>query len=203
MKSILQYLKTTLLGGLLFLVPIVVLVFILGKALSLAHKLLDPLAAQIHVESIIGLRTPMLLAIGVIVLFCFFAGLLARKAHAKKIVRGLETAILSNIPGYDIIKSTSESLLGADNEEALPVVLARFDDGWQIGVRIEKLENGLIVVFIPDAPSPKSGSVFFMTADRVTPANIPITSMLKCLRGLGGGSNALLGGISAETWPAN
>ena len=55
MKSILQFLQTTLLGGLLFLVPIVALVFVLGKALDLAHKLVDPLAARIHVESIIGL----------------------------------------------------------------------------------------------------------------------------------------------------
>jgi uncharacterized membrane protein len=195
MKSILQFLITTLLGGLLFLVPIVVLVFVLGKALDIAHKLLDPLVARMPVESIVGLRMPMLMAISLILLFCFIAGLLARRARAQKIIRRLEAAILSNIPGYDILKSTSESILRAENQEGNPVVLVRFDDGCQIGLKIEELDNGLIAVFIPDAPRPQSGSVFFMTTDRVIPAGIPITSALKCLKNLGGGSNALLSGI--------
>ena len=99
MKRILQFLRTTLVGGLLFLVPIMVLVVVLGKALALAHKLVDPLAEHLPVHSVIGLRTPILLAIAIIVLFCFLAGLLARKALAKKLVRGLETAVLANVPG--------------------------------------------------------------------------------------------------------
>ena len=85
MKFSLPFLRTTLMGGLLFLVPIIVVVIVLSKALALAHKFMDPLAARIPVESVMGLRTPMLLAIGVIVLFCFFAGLFARTALAQKI----------------------------------------------------------------------------------------------------------------------
>jgi uncharacterized membrane protein len=63
MKRLLKFLRTTLVGGLLFLVPIIVLVVILGKALALAHQLVDPLAEHLPVHSVIGLRTPMLLAI--------------------------------------------------------------------------------------------------------------------------------------------
>jgi uncharacterized membrane protein len=202
MKSILSFLKTTILGGLLFLVPVMALVFVLGKAVELTRDLLDPLAAQIPVESFLGLQTPMGLAIGVIVLISFFAGLIARRTSAQKIVRGLETTVLSKIPGYEIVKSMGTDMLGSEDKEAHPVVLTRFDDGWQLGLRIEELENGLVVVFVPDAPSPHSGAVHFMTPDRVVPAGIPITSMLKCLKGLGAGSDATLRGISGEMWPA-
>ena len=198
MKNILQFLRTTLAGGILFLVPIVVLVIVLGKALALTHKFVDPLAKRIPVESVIGLQTPMLLGVGVIVLFCFLAGFFARMALAQKIVSGLEAAVLSNVPGYEFLKGVGQSVLGIQPAEAYPVVLARFDDAWQIGFQVEALENGLVAVFVPDAPNAHSGAVYFMTPDRITPANIPLAATLKCLKRLGAGSNPLLRGVSLE-----
>lgn len=195
MKRILKFLRTTLVGGLLFLVPIVVLLGVLGKALAVAHKLVDPLAARLPVESFVGLRTPVLLAIGMIVSFCFLAGLLARTALAQRVVRKLESAVLSNLPGYEFFKGMGESLLGIEKEGAYPVVLVRFDDNWQIGFRVDQLERGLVAVFVPGAPNPQSGSVYWMTPDRVTLAEIPPTAMLKCLNRLGAGSEALLRGL--------
>jgi uncharacterized membrane protein len=113
MKRILQFLRTTLVGGLLFLVPIIVLVVILGKALAIAHKLVDPLAERLPVHSAIGLRTPMLLAVAIIVLFCFLAGGLARTALAKKLVRSLETAVLADVPG-SVYSMTQDRIKAVD-----------------------------------------------------------------------------------------
>ena len=195
MKKLLQFVRTTLVGGLLFLVPIVVLVMILGKALAVAHKLADPLAARFPVESVVGVRTPLLLAIVLLVFFCFLAGFLARAALARKMVRGLEAAVLSKVPGYALLKSVSESLLGVEPQGAFPVVLARLDDTWQIGLRVEELDNGLVAVFVPDAPNPQSGAVVFLTPDQFKPTDIPLAAALKCLKHHGAGSNALLRGL--------
>ena len=169
MKRLLQFLRTTLVGGILFLVPIVVLVIVLGKALALAHKVVAPLAKRLPVESIIGLRTPMLLAVGVMVLFCFLAGFFARTALARKIVSRLETAVLSNVPGYEFLKGMGQSALGLEQPGAYPVVLA---------------------------PNPQSGSIHLLTSDRITPTHLPLAATLKCLKRLGAGSNPLLRGVS-------
>lgn len=198
MKSIPPFFRTTLIGGLLFLVPIMVVVAVFGKALALTHKLMDPLAEHIPVETIVGMRTPLLLAIIMIVLFCFLAGLFARTALAQKFVRGLEQAVLSKIPGYEMLKSTGESILGVADEEGHPVVLMRLDDAWQIGFRIEELQNGLVTVYIPGAPDARSGSILFVTPDRVIPAGVSAAPTLKCLRGLGVGARELLSGLSGE-----
>ena len=205
MKNLLQFLRTTLVGGILFLVPVVVLVMILGKALAVAHRLVDPLAAHLPVESVIGLRTPMLLAIALIVLFCFLAGFLARTALAQKTVAGLEAAALSNLPGYEFLKRVGESLLGVEKPGTYPVVLARFDDAWQLGFQVERLENGLVAVFIPGVPQANSGEVYWMRPDRVSPIEVPPASALKCLKRLGAGSNTLLRGLhlppATGHWP--
>src|ERR1700687_4476769 len=86
----------------------------------------------------------------------------------------------------------SASILGVENQSTYPVVLARFDDYWQIGFRIEVLENGLVAFFIPDAPNPQSGAIYFMTSDRVSLTDSPLAVALKCLRRLGAGWDALL-----------
>ena len=195
MKGIPQLIRTTLVGGLLFLVPITVLGIVLGKALALGHKLVGPLAARIPVQSIIGLRTPALLAISLIVVFCFLAGLFARSALAQKIVRGLEAAVLSNVPGYEFLKSVGESMLGVEKKSAHETVLTRIEDAWQMAFLVERIEGGHAAVFVPGAPNPLSGSLFFLPEDRIKPAHIPPAVALKCLKRLGAGSNMLLRGL--------
>jgi len=195
MKRLLQFLRTTLVGGLLFLVPIAVLAMVVGKALAVVYKVVEPLAEHLPFHSVIGLRTPVLLAVAILVGFCFLTGFFARTVLAQKLVRRLESSVLRNVPGYQLLKGMGESMLGVEKEGAYPVVLVRFDDAWQLGFQIETLENGLVAVFIPDAPNPQSGSVHLLTPDRVTPANIPPAAALKCLQRLGAGSRTLLGGL--------
>jgi uncharacterized membrane protein len=201
MKRILKFLRTTLVGGLLFLVPIVMLGIVLGKALGIARKIVEPLAAHLHVESVIGFQTPLLLAVGGIVLLCFLAGFFARTVLARKIVNRLETAVLSNVPGYEFLKRMSESTLGVEKDGGYPVVLVRFDDAAQIGFRIEVLENGLVTVFVPAVPNANSGEVYLISSDRISLLEVPPARALKCLKQLGVGTGALLRGsdISAAS----
>lgn len=194
MKSFLGFLRTTVGGGILFLVPVIVLVAIIGKALDISRRFVEPLAAHIPVESLGGVRTPRLLAIAAIILFCFLAGLVARTRLARRMVDWLESALLSNLPGYSLMKSVGETMVGFEREHAYEAVLARIEDAWQIAFLVERIEGGHVAVFVPGAPSPWSGAVYFMTEDRIKPLQGELKSALRCVRRLGMGSNALLGG---------
>jgi uncharacterized membrane protein len=187
-KSLLNFLRTTLVGGALFLVPIVVLVIIIEKALGIAHRFSDPIAARFPV---LAEHTPILLAIILLVIVCFLFGLLARIGAARTSVAWLENTILSKLPGYSFIKGASQSVLSQD-QTAYPVVLARIEDAWQFGFVIEKLASGHLAVFVPDAPNPMSGSVYFMGPDRVRPTELTMGHALMCLRQLGAGAGSRL-----------
>jgi uncharacterized membrane protein len=192
MRGILRFVRTTFVGGILFLLPIIVVVVIVDKALVLTNKAVAPVATHLPVSSSIGLATPKLLAIALLILFCFVTGNFARTAIARKMVNSLETTVLSNVPGYEFIKSMSQSVLGADSQLAHSVVLARIEDAWQIAFLVERLEGGYVAVFVAGAPSPQSGAVYFMTEDRIRLVDIPISAVLKCLKRYGLGSNTLL-----------
>ena len=202
MKNILNFLRTSLVGGILFLLPIVIVAIIAGKALAIARKIVGPLAAHLPEDSVFGLDMPKLLAIALLVLFCFLAGVFARTKLAQKGVLWLEATVLSNLPGYEFIKSLSGNLLGAETKSTYPVVLARIEDAWQLAFLVERLAGGHVTVFVPGAPSPQSGSVYFMTEDRIQLLDIPSQAATKCLKRYGLGASALLGNRLAAACPA-
>jgi uncharacterized membrane protein len=191
MKAMFQFLKTTLVGGLLFLVPIMALLFFLGKALALAHKVVAPLATRLPAEAVVGLPMVLLLAILALVLFCFLAGLCARTALAQRATRNLEQAVLSKLPGYDLLKGMGESMLGFEKEGGYAVVLVRSDDNVQLGFEVDRAQD-LVAVFVPDAPNPRAGTLLFFSPDRVTPAGISMAQAMKCLKHYGAGSGTWL-----------
>ncbi len=189
-----RFFRTTVVGGVVFLIPIVVLLVVIGKAFGLVHKAMAPLARMIPVQTVAGIPTPRLLAVAAIVLFCFLAGLFARTRFAKRLVGWLESALLSNIPGYSFMKSMGESIAGVESAKAHEVVLARIEDAWQIAFLVERIPGGQVAVFVPGAPDPWSGSLYLMTEDRIKHLDVPLSAALKCVKRLGMGSSELVRG---------
>jgi uncharacterized membrane protein len=72
------------------------------------------------------------------------------------------------------------------------------EGGWQLGLQTEALSDGLVSIFVPGAPNPHSGSVFFFPADIVRPAGVELLAALNCLRRCGAGASAL-----GASWPAD
>lgn len=70
-----------------------------------------------------------LLALSVIVVFCFLAGLVAQRATGKKIWTKLESGLLASFPGYSFVKGFADNMRQSDelSESFIPVVV-QFDD---------------------------------------------------------------------------
>ena len=99
-----NFIKTTLIGGIVFLIPISICVLILGKAHKVMVRLAEPLADRVPIDTVLGVAKANLLAIIAIVLVCFLAGLLSRSRLVSRWVESLESGILYSIPGYTFIK---------------------------------------------------------------------------------------------------
>jgi uncharacterized membrane protein len=83
MKSLSAFLKTTIVGGALYLVPIVLILVVLRKVHAITIKLIAPMAQQLELHDIGGINLARLLAVVGVVLICFLAGLFARTAIAQ------------------------------------------------------------------------------------------------------------------------
>jgi uncharacterized membrane protein len=162
MRTITQFVRTTILGGVFFLAPIVVLIVILAKAFDYAKRGLNAVVVHIPGVSELSVGAATALSIAMIALVCLLAGLLAHTVFAQRLVNVLESSLLSKIPGYDYLKQESASALGVAEIGELPVVFVPMEGGWQLGVQTEALSDGLVSIFVPGAPNPHSGSVFFI-----------------------------------------
>jgi hypothetical protein len=92
MTTITQFIRTTVVGGLFSLAPFVVLIVIIAKALDYAKKALNALLVHIPAASDLTAGAATVLAVGLVALVCFLAGLLARSVPAKRMVDALESS---------------------------------------------------------------------------------------------------------------
>ena len=162
MKAIAQFVRTTVVGGLFFLAPIVVLIVILAKAFDYAKKGLDAVVVHIPAASDLSAGAATVLAVALVALVCFLAGLVAHTVTAQRVVDALESSVLSKIPAYDYLKQESASALGVAEIAELPVVFVPMEGGWQLGVQIEALSGGPRLDLRPRRAEPAFGVGLFL-----------------------------------------
>jgi len=199
MKRSLNVIRTTIVGGVLFLAPFAIILLVLGKVFGLAVKVVVPLAEHLPFHSLIGLKTPWIMATLLLLAVCFLAGLPARTVAARRLVNWLEAAVLSNLPGYSFMKGVGEEFAGNEPTDHHESVLVRLDDGYLLGFLVEHLESGHSVVFLPGAPKPWDGDVMIVEDDRVTSLTPSSKAAVRCLQQLGAGAGRLLEGKLAAT----
>ena len=78
MKAIASLVKTTVVGGVVFLLPLVLLVVVVGKAFNIMRTVSIPVADLISADKFAGYAVADLLAITALLVLTLLAGMLAR-----------------------------------------------------------------------------------------------------------------------------
>jgi uncharacterized membrane protein len=179
--------RTTLAGGILFLIPIILIILLLGKALSFAKQLSNPLVEAAGVTSVAGIALGTLLAILFLVLVSFAAGFIARTRLGQMTLSRMENSILSLIPHWRMAKGLVASF-ETDSQSEMDVVLVPTDAGWCIALVLEKPDGDWWSVFVPGAPHWTSGMVAFAHRDQVKPCGLSAAEAILLMRRCGSGS---------------
>ena len=190
-KKSVHFMLTTMIGGVLFLVPVVFLGMILTKAAGFMMVIAQPMAAWVPVDSIGGIALANLIAIVAVILLCFIAGLVARHALAGKLVKKLESKVLMKIPGYSMVKGIAGGFDASEKEGLRPVAL-QLGTAERVGFEMQKLPDGRSVIFIPSVPSPWSGITQILPPDQITYLNVPVTKIIEITESYGHGVGELL-----------
>lgn len=105
MKSIWFFMKTTIKGGMFFLLPFVFIVMIVEKIISLISSIITPFATKFGIQHFAGKATIGILIALSIFAICFLGGLLMRINIFKKLNKKLDEKLLKLFPAYDELKS--------------------------------------------------------------------------------------------------
>ena len=188
MKYAWEFVKNTLVGGLLIVVPIYLAVLLLLKAMQSVMGLVRPLAqllpAWIPADNILSLLLVLSL--------CFLIGLAVRAPTGRALRERLEQSLFERIPGYALFRSLTQRLAGESRENVWQPALAEIEDALVPAFIIEELEDGRFTVFVPSIPTPLAGAVYVLSRERVHPLDVPFTQAIQTVSRWGSGAKDLV-----------
>ena len=138
------------------------------------------------------------LAVLLLIFISLIAGLVAKTNAGRRFIRWCENSFLGGLPQYQLVKSMAEGLARVESAESVQPALVSIEDGWQIAYLLEPLENGWVAVFLPQAPTPMSGNVMYLPADRVRPLDITMVQAMAIVKHIGVGSAEALRGADLK-----
>jgi len=186
MKLLTQSVKTTLIGGIIFLVPLGVIAILGGKVFQIISKVAVVISDILPFETIAGIAVVNLVALALIILLCFFAGHLARSRMGEKISASVESKMYALVPRYAFIKSMAATFSDEyQDEHLLKPIWVKFDDYSQIAFEVTRDSQNMVTIYLPGAPDPWSGSIVHVDPERVEPLDAEFNAVIKSLRKVG------------------
>jgi uncharacterized membrane protein len=194
MKAIVDFLKTTLVGGLLVVLPIWVSVLLLAKSLGMLSVFLKPIMDELPDEA----QHPFLLSALILLLGCFAVGLLVRTSPGYLVRRFIQTHLLDHIPAYGVIRGMTQQLAHLDQAGDFAPCLAEIEEALVPAFVVERHADGRLTVFVPSAPTPIAGSIYILTPERVHPLDVSLLKVMRCITKWGSGSGELLAAMRSS-----
>ena len=105
MKKLLEFLKTTALGGLFVLLPVLLLYLLLSEALGLIVALATPIADLFPKGTFDEINHPVAMGLILIMGVSFVIGLGLRSENGRRLGRWIERTVLDRLPVYKALKS--------------------------------------------------------------------------------------------------
>jgi uncharacterized membrane protein len=186
-------------GGVLCLLPFVIVAVLLAYVYQIvvtAHEYLRPLSPF---DSTTGLVLLFVCAIAVLIIACFVAGLLARRAIGARFSGTIEKQLMKVYPKYGIYKDLLAGKIGGDeNVPSLQPVLVKREGIHCLAFQADRLSNGSIVAYFPGSPDTWSGSIALVAQENVQPLNVSFAEVLGICERLGRDSRSHLNEVIVD-----
>ena len=184
LKKFLLHIRTTLIAGLLAILPIGVTLFVLKFFFELLDPILGPIFDMGNVQIFPGLGLIVLL------ILLYVVGIITTKILSARIVN-LGHKLIERIPVISSIYSTTRSgveiLSGTQGFESRGVVLVDFPRPAMKAIGLITAELGvlngepMVAVYIPTTPVPSSGFLIVVALSDVTPTDISVDDAMKII----------------------
>ena len=186
-----EFVTSTLVGGLLIVVPVYLAVLLLLKGMKSVAGLVRPIAALlpdwIPAEGFFSLL--------LVLTICFLVGVAVRTRSGRAVRERMEVAFFERLPGYGLLRSLTQRLSGDSDESAWMPALVEIEEALVPAFIIETLDDGRFTVFVPSVPTPLAGAVYILRPERVHILDVPFTQAIRSISRWGSGSRDLVAAI--------
>ena len=200
MKRLAAFFKTTTLGGLFVVLPLIVVLGLLTKLVMGVHAAAESVMAKLAGKESEAAHFPILFAILIVVGISFAFGLALTSRRGQATGSWFEGKLLYRIPGYAALRAILGGLADASKEGVVKSGLLTVDPGIECFVLVIEDHGGdYLTVYIPGSPNPGSGSVQVVRRHLVRILNVRMTDITGVLHQFGMGSAKVLKKHNAAT----
>lgn len=200
MKNLIDFIKTTAIGGLMLILPVAVIIFVLGYIISILVSLNNAIAKYLPYEIFDNTAVIMAMAIFMVIFICFLAGLLIRTGFGTRLASGLDTLLINKIPMYGFIKNLTQRFTGDDVLTLTPAEVNLYgSEARSLAFVIEEVADNRYAVFVPSSPALTIGQVYILPASSVTMLDKSVKLAIDAISQWGSGSKHL---YETETAPS-
>lgn len=191
LSQIQRFFATVILGGLIIILPVVIIINVCLWLLTWIATIAEPLVSLFWQDP-----NPLLnQAVSVLTLIggCFGVGIIVKTRWGQWFHSTSERWLFDRVPGYKMLKELFTQL-GSDNKPSFSkptLVKLANSEVYFTGFIMEAQANGLVTVFIPTSPSPTNGFVIQVTPEQLTPVSTSPETVMKTVLSCGVGSSAL------------
>jgi uncharacterized membrane protein len=183
--------RTTIAGGILFLIPVVIILSVARKALVILQPITEPWDKRLNNNIIWGLDGHNLVGIGLLLVICFVAGLVFKVSIVRSSMSKIEKNLLTYIPGYALIKSLATEAFSDSKEDVLTPVLIKDENCYRPGFLVEQ-HGDFCTVFLPEPPQANAGELQIVPSASVIRLSVSSSAMKFIIRNLGRGVSKLV-----------
>ena len=192
MRMFAVLIKTSLLGGFLVLLPILLAYLLLNEAVELVIALATPIADLFPEGTFDFIGYPSLIALLLLVGVSLLLGLSMRFGLLRRLGRRFESSVLDRVPFYRAVRSLARSLLVADDNRAFKAAV--FESAPDVLELVYVVENDgqRATVLRPHAPAGFVGPIAVVPCDRLSRLDVSVGDVSRALSHWGYGVLELL-----------
>jgi uncharacterized membrane protein len=135
MKSPFSFFKTTLLGGLLVIIPVFLVYLLLAEAVDTLVAVVQPVVEMFPGDWVLSEREARFLALGLLLALCFLTGLATRTRMGISAGSWMERTVLHRVPGYKMARRLTKQFAGSEDSSGFAPAVMRFGDRRRPAVR--------------------------------------------------------------------
>ena len=194
-----NFIRKSIIGGLLVVSPAVILFFAFRWAFYSVAKIIQPLATPIAERTSAPDFAVDIFVVVLILIGFFVVGNIVATSAGKWLHSRFDSSLAKLAPGYNLVRDIIHQFFGGNSEspfkkgqvarirlfgvaiatEATGIITSQHNDGWY-------------TVFVPTGPNPTSGMIYHLPPEQVTKLpEIKIDEALRTIIACGAGSGDL------------
>lgn len=191
-KRLRNFFRTTALGGLVSILPLVLIIIFFRWIINIIQRYLEPLVNLINTDSQLMIIAFYIIAVIAIIVLFFLLGLFIQTRIGRFFRTVLEEQYLMKIPGYKLARETVMQFFGKQKSFFREVVLVDiFNSGTLMTgfITDDHEDSDFLTVFVPTGPNPTSGNIYHVLKEKTIRTSSTVDKGMKSIISCGAGSS--------------